>query len=317
MQSRDTSRRGFFLTTAGLALACAGTKTPASPHVPILVKSLVNRRIEQRIFGMDTVDGAGVSLKRIIGQPALRHLDPFILFDRFHSDDPAAYIKGFPDHPHRGFETVTVMLEGAMQHRDSRGNSGLIRGGGAQWMTAGRGLIHSEMPQQEQGLLSGFQIWVNLPAREKLRAPEYQDLQRDALTQRDLGSAGHATVIAGRLFDATGPVLARVTKPTLCTLELEDETEQILELPNDHVAWVYVHAGQVELCGERVVANTLAVLGQGTTIRVRAREQRAGLLLAAAKPLHEPIAHRGPFVMNTDAELMQAFDDYRSGRLAL
>ena len=196
---------------------------------------------------MPTVDGAGVRLTRIIGQPALRNLDPFVLLDRMHSDDPNGYVRGFPDHPHRGFETVSVMLEGAIRHRDSRGNHGLITGGGAQWMTAGRGIVHSEMPEQEHGMLHGFQLWVNLPARDKMCPQYYQDLSPDRLAEASLSSAGSkARVIAGHANGLAGPVRERPTDPSLITLALADDAPFVLEVPDGHTVFAFVHQGSVD-----------------------------------------------------------------------
>src|SRR5688572_16005758 len=200
-------RRAFLISATGLALAR-----------PAWAVARTQRRVERVLTGIPTSDGAGVRLTRVIGQPALRNLDPFVMLDRFHSEDPGAYMAGFPDHPHRGFETVTVMLAGRMRHRDSRGNSGLITGGGAQWMTAGRGIVHSEMPEQEQGLMSGFQLWVNLPARQKMTTPTYQDLGPARLAEQRLGRAGSVLrVIAGRVNGLGGPVRQRPTRPILFT----------------------------------------------------------------------------------------------------
>jgi hypothetical protein len=274
----------------------------------------------QTLPGVPTTDGAGVRLTRVIGQPALRNLDPFLMLDRFHSDDPGAYIRGFPDHPHRGFETVTVMLDGRMRHRDSRGNSGLIQGGGAQWMTAGRGIIHSEMPEQVQGLMSGFQLWVNLPAQEKLCPAAYQDLQPAQLAEARLTPAGsRVRLISGAVDGLSGPVRERPTQPVLMTALLEDDRPFELELPEGHTAFVFVSSGEVETGPEdgakSVKEGTLAVLGNGNRLRVRATNQRSELLIAAARPLREPIAQYGPFVMNSEAELRQAFEDYRAGVL--
>lgn len=307
-------RRRFLAGAAGLLLASCGR--PASNAAPA-VRVAALRPVLQTLPGLPTKDGAGVSLLRVIGQRALSQLDPFLLLDRFHSDDPNAYIRGFPDHPHRGFETVTVMLEGHMLHRDSKGNAGNIRGGGAQWMTAGRGIIHSEMPQQVDGLMSGFQLWINLPAREKMQAPAYQDLQRDRIPAVALGGGGVAKVIVGRAFDTSGPVSAPSTEPVVATLVLEDDTPVEIPTPPSHTAWLFVHTGEVLVGESRVPAGTLAVLGAGERVRLRADQQRSGVLFAAAKPLHEPIARRGPFVMNTEAEIEQAFADYRAGTLTL
>jgi redox-sensitive bicupin YhaK (pirin superfamily) len=274
------------------------------------------RRVVSSLAGMATTDGAGVRLARVIGQPALRHLDPFILLDRFHSDDPSAYVRGFPDHPHRGFETVTVMLSGRVRHKDSRGNQGLITGGGAQWMTAGRGIVHSEMPERVDGMMSGFQLWVNLPAAEKMCPQVYQDLPPSALREDRLSPSGsHVRMIAGN----GGPVRARPTEPMLMTVALEDDRPFTVDTPKGHAAFVFVGGGSVEVgedgASSTVRDGTLAVLGPGDRVRVRAVDQRADVLIAAARPLGEPIVQRGPFVMNTEEEIRRAWDDYRAGVL--
>lgn len=296
------TRRELLGSGASLLLACG-------------VKVNSDRRVQGVFAGMATRDGAGVDLTRVIGQPTLRNLDPFIMLDRFHSDDAGAYIKGFPDHPHRGFETVTVMLNGRMRHKDNKGNSGLIQDGGIQWMTAGRGIVHSEMPEQTAGLMSGFQLWLNLPAREKMRAQEYQDLQRDRLPHVSLTSGGAAHVIAGRALDATGPTAERTTEPILLTAELEDERPLEVPTPRGHAAFVFVHQGSVRIGERRVDAGHIAVLTEGTRIVMAADGMRSGVLVAAGKPLREPIVQAGPFVMNTNAEIMQAYSDYRNGLL--
>jgi redox-sensitive bicupin YhaK (pirin superfamily) len=308
------ARRRFLAGAAGLLITSCSR--PA-PHATPSVQVAETRAVRRLLPGLPTQDGAGVSLLRVIGQRTLRDLDPFLLLDRFHSDDPSAYIRGFPDHPHRGFETVTVMLAGHMLHRDSKGNAGNIRDGGAQWMTAGRGIIHSEMPQQVGGLMSGFQLWINLPAREKMQAPAYQDLQRDRIPAVGLGGGNVANVIVGRAFDTAGPVSAPSTEPLVTTLTLEDDTPVEIPTPRSHTAWLFVHAGEVLLGETRVPAGTLAILGEGERVRFRADAQRAGVLFAAARPLNEPIARRGPFVMNTEAEIERAFADYRNGTLTL
>lgn len=286
---------------------------------PALIAT-TTRTVTQIAGGVPRVDGAGVHLTRVIGQPSMAPLDPFIMLDRFHSNNPADYIRGFPDHPHRGFETVSVMLEGQMRHHDSRGNQGLIVGGGAQWMTAGRGIVHSEMPQAQSGWMSGFQFWINLPAKEKMCPQEYQDLQPDRLTEAKLSSAGSKVrVIAGDANGVVGPVHYRVTQPLMLTLTLEDDRPFEVDVPSDHTAFVFVHEGEVEIGPERkpeiVRAGSLAVLSAGRRIRVRSPNQRSGVVVAAARPLHEPIAQRGPFVMNTEAELNQAVEDYHNGVL--
>jgi redox-sensitive bicupin YhaK (pirin superfamily) len=310
--------RRFFLAESGLLVAAAlvGCRAPSAPAVV----SVTRRSVRQLLPGIATSDGAGVKLTRMIGQPALRDLDPFLLLDRFHSDDPDAYLRGFPDHPHRGFETVTVMLAGRMRHRDSRGNHGLITGGGAQWMTAGRGIVHSEMPEQERGLMSGFQLWVNLPAKEKMCPQLYQDLPPDQLAEERLTPSGSLVrVIAGHVNGLAGPVRERPTAPILLTASLEDERPFELDTPEGHTAFAFVASGEVEIGAENaatsVGAGTIALLGPGDRLRVRATKGRSQLLLAAARPLGEPIARRGPFVMNTEEELRRAFADHRAGTL--
>jgi redox-sensitive bicupin YhaK (pirin superfamily) len=309
------SRRALLVHAAGASLMLSRR---ASGAPSIVVPS--PRKVERIHSGMPTTDGAGVRLSRIIGQPALPDLDPFVMLDRFHSDDPRAYIAGFPDHPHRGFETVTVMLAGYMRHRDSRGNSGLIAGGGAQWMTAGRGIVHSEMPEQDAGLMSGFQLWVNLPASEKMCPQVYQDLPPSQIATERIGSSsGEMRVIAGHASGASGPVRKRPTDPLLLTLTLEDDRPIELALPADHSAFAFVQRGEVHFGRDddaTVVAEPMiAVLGLGNRVRMRARTRRSAVLLAAGRPLREPIVKRGPFVMNSEAEIQRAFADYREGVL--
>ncbi|AKJ06831.1 hypothetical protein ATI61_105202 [Archangium gephyra] len=305
------------LASVALAAGCrSGEPTSRAPaYIPTS-----DRTVVRTLAGIPATDGAGVRLTRVIGQPVLRNLDPFLMLDRFHSDDPNAYIAGFPSHPHRGFETVTVMLEGHMRHRDSRGNSGLIRGGGSQWMTAGRGIIHSEMPEQVQGLMSGFQLWINLPAKEKLCPAAYQDLGPEQLAGSALSSAGsRVRVISGAPNGLAGPVRERPTQPTLFTLALEDDQPFELELPEGHTAFAFVHAGEVRFGPEAktkpVRAGDLAIFSPGKRLRIQAPSQRSAVLVAAAKPLREPIVQHGPFVMNTEAEIHRAIQDYRSGVL--
>ena len=308
-----TRRR--FLQGSGLAIAASAIGCKASALTDTGVRS-----VARTLVGVASVDGAGVHLTRIIGHSAITDLDPFVLLDRIHSSDPAEYVRGFPDHPHRGFETVTVMLEGRIRHRDSRGNHGVITGGGAQWMTAGRGIVHSEIPDQSEGLLSGFQLWVNLPAREKMRAQEYQDLAPARLAEARLSSAGSiARVIAGDAAGALGPVLERATQPLLCTVTLEDDTPFVVDVPRAHNAFVFVHSGEIEIGSPArptlVKEGSIAILDGGSRIRLRANSRRSVALIAAGRPLHEPIVRRGPFVMNTAAEIEKAFDDYRRGTL--
>lgn len=269
--------------------------------------------------GLPTQDGAGVSLLRVIGQRALDHLDPFLLLDEIHSDEAGAYIRGFPNHPHRGFETITVMLHGRMRHRDSRGNNGVITGGGIQWMTAGRGIVHSEMPEQDQGLLWGFQLWLNLPRAEKMRAPQYQDLAPERIAEHGLPSGGLLRAIAGDVLGVDGPVELRETQPVLFTAVLRDEAPLVLDLPRDHNAFVFVQDGEASVGPEgrstRIPTDHLAVLGEGNRLTIRGLREGTGILVGAARPLREPIVRRGPFVMSTRQELEQAFFDYQNGTL--
>jgi redox-sensitive bicupin YhaK (pirin superfamily) len=310
------SRRSFLANSAAATSMAIAQSALTAPAV-LLPQS---RKVERVVMGMPATDGAGVKLSRVIGQPAFPDLDPFLMLDRFHSDDPNAYIAGFPNHPHRGFETVTVMLAGFMRHRDSRGNSGLIAGGGAQWMTAGRGIIHSEMPEQDAGLMSGFQLWINLPAKEKMCPQVYQDLAPSQIKAERLGSSGgEMRIIAGRALSTTGAVRRRPTDPLLLTLTLEDDRPFEIAVPEGHAVFAFVHRGEVHFGGEddatSVSAPALAVLGAGNRVRLRARSQSSALLLAAGRPLREPVVKRGPFVMNTIDEIHRAFADYQSGVL--
>jgi hypothetical protein len=318
----ETTRRQFLidsiLATVAVTAGCR-SGTESAPQAPTYIPTS-DRTVVQTLPGIPTMEGAGVRVTRVIGQPALRNFDPFLMLDRFHSDDPSAYIAGFPSHPHRGFETVTVMFDGRLRHRDSQGNSGLLQGGGSQWMTAGRGIIHSEMPEQTQGLLSGFQLWLNLPAKEKMCPPYYQDLGPEQLVESKLSSAGSTVrVIAGRPGGLASPVRERPTQPLLFTLTLEDDQPFELELPGEHASFAFVYGGEVDFGPEaktnKVRAGNLALFSPGKRLRIRATSQRSAVLVAAARPLREPIVQRGPFVMNTEAEIHQAIQDYRNGVL--
>jgi len=262
-------------------------------------------------------DGAGVRLRRILGNRHLPMWDPFLLLDEMHSDRPEDFRAGFPTHPHRGFETVTLMWEGEVVHEDSVGNRGVIQGGGIQWMTAGRGILHSEMPrvQKAGGALWGYQLWVNLPGRAKMSRPRYQELEASAIPRVPLGD-GYARVVAGALSGVRGPVEGIATAPVLLDISLEGGAFVEHPLPPTHHALVYVARGRVRLDRQAgaVSVGQLALLGTGAWWAAEALEP-SRMLLFAGVPLREPIARRGPFVMNTEAELRQAFDDYRSGRL--
>jgi redox-sensitive bicupin YhaK (pirin superfamily) len=274
-----------------------------------------SRRLVWTGAGMPASDGAGVKLNRVIGQPALPDLDPFLMLDEFGSDDPAAYIGGFPSHPHRGFETVTYMLAGRMRHRDNAGNEGLLGPGSVQWMTAGHGIVHSEMPEQESGLMQGFQLWVNLPAKDKMTSPRYQDIAADRVPLADLGDGVSVRVLAGEIAGVKGPVDPGATQPIFLDLTLAAGAAASIPLPEGHNAFVYVYEGGASIgdAGEALARGRIGVLSPGDEVRV-ASDKGARLILVAGKPLREPVAKYGPFVMNTEAELIQAFDDYRAGR---
>jgi len=273
------------------------------------------RRLVWAGAGMPASDGAGVKLNRVIGQPALPDLDPFLLLDEFGSDDPKAYIGGFPSHPHRGFETVTYMLAGRMRHQDNAGNEGLLGPGSVQWMTAGRGIVHSEMPEQDHGLMQGFQLWVNLPAKDKMTAPRYQDIPAAQVPTADLGGGASAKVLAGEVAGVKGPVDPGETAPIFLDVTLPAGAATSIALPAGHNAFVYVYEGEARVGdpGEPLARGRIGVLSAGDEVRLAA-DKAARLILVAGKPLREPVAKHGPFVMNTQAELIQAFEDFRAGR---
>lgn len=273
------------------------------------------KRTLQRVYdSVPTSDGAGVKLKRSIGTHALDHLDPFLLLDCFFTDNPEDYLAGFPDHPHRGFETVTYMIEGAFRHQDSSGAKGVLRSGGVQWMTAGRGIVHSEMPEQRDGALKGFQLWINLPASHKMIAPRYQNIEGEelAVIKSDDGTMS-INLIAGTLFDQTGPVKDIITEPLYADVRLVKQGEVSLPIPQGHSAFIYVFEGSVSIGSQKVDIDQLAVLSDGETLEVKAGDTGGRFLLLAATPIKEPIARMGPFVMNTREEVIQAYHDYQSG----
>ena len=278
--------------------------------------SEVQRRVVWSGKGMPASDGAGVKLNRVIGQPALPDIDPFLMLDEFGSDDPQAYIAGFPDHPHRGFETVTYMLDGCMRHRDNKGNEGLLTPGSVQWMTAGRGIVHSEMPEQDEGLMRGFQLWLNLPAKDKMTEPRYQDITPDRIPMVDLGAGASAKLIAGGLGSASGPVQTGATEPFYADITLQALAETTIPLPMEHAAFAYVYEGQADIGApaHTTARSSIAVLSPGDAVRLVAGSQGARLILVAGKPLKEPVAKYGPFVMNTAEQLREAFADYQAGR---
>ncbi len=285
------------------------------------------RRVQQIVRGTATSDGAGVRLTRVIGAEQLPDLDPFLLLDEFGTDKPEDYIAGFPDHPHRGFETVTYMLDGRMRHRDNHGNEGVLVPGSVQWMTAGRGLVHSEMPEQQEGRMRGFQLWLNLPAREKMTAPKYQEFGPERIPSASPAPGVTVKAIAGRVADIAGPISQPATDPTYLDITLRPGSELVHALPSGHAAFVYVFEGAMRIGaaadGKVVHAHELAVLGPGDEVHlggVSASASDGGegngrAILLAGRPLREPLARYGPFVMNTPEELHQAFADFQSGRL--
>jgi len=275
-------------------------------------------RVVRSIRGMPTSDGAGVRLTRVIGTPSLPELDPFLMLDEFGTDRAEDYIAGFPEHPHRGFETVTYMLDGRMRHKDNHGNEGLLTPGSVQWMTAGRGLVHSEMPEQESGRMRGFQLWVNLPARDKMTDPRYQEFAAERIPQLSAAEGVSVKVIAGTVDSVSGPIQQPATEPLYLDVSLSPGSAWTCPLPAGHNAFAYVFEGDASL-GEGEDARAmelqqLAVLGGGSRLQMRAGALGARLIVVAGRPLREPIARHGPFVMNTREELMQAFVDYQEGR---
>jgi redox-sensitive bicupin YhaK (pirin superfamily) len=272
------------------------------------------RSLARTLRGRASSEGAGVKLTRVIGQPGLPDLDPFLMLDEFRSDDTADYLAGFPDHPHRGFETVTYMLAGRMRHGDNKGNVGLLGPGSVQWMTAGSGIVHSEMPEQENGLMWGFQLWVNLPAGEKMTAPRYQDIPADAVPEVAASPGATVRVIAGRFSGTDGAVEGGTTEPVYLDVHLEAGAAIDVPLPEGHAGFAYAYQGAAEIGGETLERGTLGVLGAGDGVRAAAKAGPARFLIVAGKPLREPVAKYGPFVMNTEAQIVEAIEDFRAGR---
>jgi quercetin 2,3-dioxygenase len=293
-----------------------------------------SRSVGRVVLGMPTSDGAGVKLRRVIGQPALGELDPFLMLDEFGTDRAQDYIAGFPEHPHRGFETVTYMLDGRMRHRDNHGHEGVLVPGSVQWMTAGRGIVHSEMPEQQEGRMRGFQLWLNLPARDKMTAPKYQEFGPERIPVATPGTGVSIKVIAGQVGEVTGPVSQPATDPTYLDVALNEGAEYLHTLPDQHSAFLYVYEGALSV-GEGSAASTvkageLAVLSEGVQVRLVGGAAGATAtaestpavadgnitraILVAGRPLREPVARYGPFVMNTREQIMQAVEDFQRGR---
>ncbi len=280
------------------------------------------RLVERLIQGQATSDGAGVRLTRLLTQDLQRRLDPFLMLDLFGTENPGDYIGGFPDHPHRGFETITYMLQGRMRHRDSAGNEGLLVPGSVQWMTAGRGVIHSEMPEQQEGAMEGFQLWLNLPGRDKMQEPWYRDIATHEVPQWQ-GEGVTARVIAGATHGVQGAVQRDATAPLYLDLHLAPGASFTQPLPADHNAFIVVYRGELDVAGTQVRERRMAVLANtpgsdGVLLRAGADSGKDGAraILVAGQPLKEPISQHGPFVMNTQQEIFQAVADFRAGRLA-
>jgi quercetin 2,3-dioxygenase len=280
------------------------------------------RGVERLVKGQRTSDGAGVKLTRLLTQDLQQRLDPFLMLDNFATDDPDDYGAGFPDHPHRGFETVTYMIEGRMRHRDNAGHEGLLQNGGVQWMTAGRGLVHSEMPEQENGRMEGFQLWLNLPSGEKMRTPWYRDIAAGEIPHFTTPEGVQVRVIAGESHGVAGAVQRERTEPLYLDLQFAPGAEFRQPLAAGRNAFVCVYRGQLEVvaangAGAAVPKACMALLsneGDGVVLRTPAGSELVRALLIAGQPLREPIAQYGPFVMNTREQLIEAVEDFRGGR---
>jgi len=280
---------------------------------------MTTRTIREIVESVPTSDGAGVRLRRSLGRSDRARLDPFLMLDEFSSENPDDYVAGFPAHPHRGFETVTYMLDGHMQHQDHLGHTGELRAGGVQWMTAGRGIIHSEMPQQERGRMRGFQLWINLPAREKMKPAAYRDIQPGEIPVVELAGGGRVKVIAGTLESegrsTPGPIGGLTTDPRYFDVELPAGAAFAQAIPADHNAFVYAFEGSLVIGGRTLPTQSAAFLSPGDRIEAAAGPQGARFILLAARPIGEPVVQYGPFVMNTRAEIEQAIRDYQRGVL--
>ena len=284
---------------------------------------MTTRTLANVIEAVPTSDGAGVKLRRSLGQSAAARLDPFLMLDHFSTENPDDYIAGFPAHPHRGFETVTYMLDGHLRHEDHLGHTGDLKSGGVQWMTAGRGIIHSEMPQQEQGRMRGFQLWINLPAREKMKPAGYRDIQPEEIPVVALAGGGRAKVIAGTVdvdgVATQGPIRGLTTDPLYFDVELPAGARFAHAIPAGYHAFLYVFEGSVTV-GPANAARSLGVhkagvFSDGDTIEVAGGAEGGRFILLAGRPLREPVVQYGPFVMNTTQEIERAIRDYQSGEL--
>ena len=281
------------------------------------------RSVETLIAGRATRDGAGVRLTRVLTGELQQRLDPFLMLDQFGSNDPKDYGAGFPDHPHRGFETITYMIAGRMRHRDSAGHEGLLQNGGVQWMTTGRGLVHSEMPEQEKGLMEGFQLWLNLPSHQKMCTPSYRDIQSESIPEVTTDAGVLVRVISGSSHGVQGamhrPAQDYPTDPLYLDIHFSGEQSFTQSIPSTHNALVYVYRGALQVVSdqgtETVPLQRMAILSNGGDGVVLRGQAGTRALLITGQPLREPIAQYGPFVMNTREELMQAVEDFQAGRL--
>lgn len=272
------------------------------------------RPVIRQLRGQETRDGDGVRLTRLIGTQQLSAIDPFLMLDEFGSDQPHDYQGGFPDHPHRGFETVTYMLAGRMRHGDNHGHSGVLVPGSVQWMSAGRGIVHSEMPEQEEGLMWGFQLWVNLPASEKMKPARYQEFAPEQMPVVEAAPGAQVKVIAGEVAGVGGPVDGIATRPLYLDVTLAPGAVLTVPVPLGHQGFAYVFEGEVSVGGSAVKRGWLGLLGDGDAVSLAGGAGGGRLILVAGQPLREPVARYGPFVMNTEAEIHQAFADFRAGR---
>lgn len=281
------------------------------------------RTLQQVIESVPATEGAGVRIRRSLGRNDRLRVDPFLMLDEFSSENPDDYVAGFPAHPHRGFETVTYMLDGHMRHEDHLGHTGELKGGGVQWMTAGRGIIHSEMPQQDRGRMRGFQLWLNLPAKEKMKPAWYRDIQPPEIPVVELPAGGRVKVIAGTLVvgdkSTPGPIQGLTTEPIYFDVELPPRIEFIQPMKSGHSAFVYPFEGSISIgpanARRSLATHNAGVLSEGERIEIAAEASAARFILVAGRPLGEPIVQYGPFVMNTREEIEQALRDYQSGRL--
>ncbi|WP_296402770.1 pirin family protein [Psychrobacter sp.] len=290
-----------------------------SININVNVKIDVNRprSVEFLHEGVDTQDGAGVKLTRVLTENLQQRLDPYLMLDNFKSENPDDYIAGFPSHPHRGFETITYMIEGRMRHKDSAGNEGLLENGGVQWMTAASGVIHSEIPEQEDGAMEGFQLWLNLPAKDKMNDPWYKDFQSADLPHFTTNSGVAVTVIAGESNGVKGAVTREVTEPTYLDIHLPAGTSFSHNIPATHNAFVFVYRGGASIEGQRVPIKTMAILSNDDDsdgVTLTAGDEATRVILVTGRPLNEPIVQYGPFVMNSQREIIQAVNDFQNGR---